>query len=97
MVTRRLEEFAQQLKTIAEQSKLAESVVVFEQSQSYIDSNREKLLRQYPNRWIAVHKEKVLASDKDLRNLIATLRRSGTYLEQVAVELLTSEKTPILL
>ena len=94
---RRLDEFAQQLKTIAEQSKLTESAAVFEQSRSYIDSNREKLLKQYPNRWIAVHKEKVLASDKDLRNLIATIRKTGTHLEQVAVELLTSEKTPILL
>lgn len=93
----RLNELAQQLKTIAEQSKLAESAVVFEQSRSYIDSNREKLLKQYPNCWIAVHKEKVLASDKDLRNLIGTLRRTGMHLEQVAVELLISEETPIVL
>jgi hypothetical protein len=92
-----MDKFAQKLKTIADQSNLTELAVVFEQSRSYIDSNREKLLKQYPNRWIAVHKEKVLTSDKDLRNLIGTLRKSGTHLEQVAVELLTSEKTPILL
>jgi len=94
---RRLDEFAQQLKTITEQSKLAESVAVFEQSRSYIDSNRDKLLKQYPNRWIAVHKEKVLATDKDLQNLVGIIRKSGVRLEHVAVELLTSEKTPILL
>ena len=97
MVMSRLDELAQQLKTIAEQSNLTESAVVFEQSRSYIDSNREKLLKQYPNRWIAVHKEKVLAADKNLRNLIGALRKSGTPLEQVAVELLVNEKTPILL
>jgi hypothetical protein len=94
---RRLDELAQQLKTIAEQSKLTESVAVFEQSRSYIDSNREKLLKQYPNRWIAVHKGKVLAANKDLRNLIGALRKSGIFLEQVAVELLVNEKPPILL
>lgn len=94
---RRLDELAQQLKTIAEQSKLTESAAVLEQSRSYIDSNREKLLKQYPNRWIAVHKEKVLASDKNLRNLIGALRKSGAPLEQVAVELLVNEKPPILL
>jgi len=97
VVMSRLDELAQQLKTIAEQSNLTESAVVFEQSRSYIDSNREKLLKQYPNRWIAVHKEKVLAADKNLRNLIGALRKSGTPLEQVAVELLVNEKTPILL
>lgn len=94
---RRLDEFAKQLKTIADQSKLTESIVVFEQSRSYIDSNREKLLKQYPNCWIAVHKKKVLAANKDLRNLIAALRKSGTPLEQVAVELLVNETPPILL
>ena len=94
---RRLDGFAQQLKTITEQSKLAESAAVFEQSRSYIDSNREKLSKQYPNHWIAVHKEKVLASDKDLRNLIVALRKRDTPLEQVAVELLVNEKPPILL
>ena len=89
--------FTQQLKTIAEQSKLAESVAVFEQSRLYIDSNRDKLLKQYPNRWIAVHKEKVLATDKDLQTLVGIIRKSGVRLEYVAVELLTNEKTPVLL
>lgn len=97
MVLRRLDDFAQKLKIIADQSKLDESAAVFEQARAYIDSNREKLLKQYPNCWIVVHKEQVLVSDKDLRNLIRTIRRSGTHLEEVAVELLTSEETPILL
>ena len=97
MAARRLDEFAQQLKAITEQSKLVESVAVFEQSRSYIDSNREKLLKQYPNRWIAVHKGKVLATDRDLQNLVVTIRKGSVRLEHVAVELLTSEKTPILL
>ena len=94
---KRLDEFAQQLKAIAEQGKLVESVAVLEQSRAYVDSNREKLLKQYPNRWIAVHKEKVLDADKDLRNLIGALRKSDTPLEQVAVELLISEEIPIVL
>lgn len=93
----KLDELTQQLKTIAEQSKLTESVTVFEQSRSYIDSNREKLLKQYPDRWIAVYKKKVLAASKDLRNLIGTIRKSDTPLEHVAVELLVNEKAPILL
>jgi len=92
-----MDEFARKLKSIADQSKLHEAAAVFEHSRSYIDSNRGKLLKQYPNCWIAVHKEQVLAADKDLRSLIGTVRRSGTHLEQVAVELLASEEAPILL
>lgn len=90
-------EFARKLKIIADQSKLDETLAIFEQSRSYIDSNRENLLKQYPNYWIAVWKDQVLAADKDLRNLINTLRRSGTQLEQVVVELIKREQNPILL
>jgi hypothetical protein len=93
----KLGELRQQLRTITEQSGLTESAAVFEQSRSYIDSNREKLLKQYSNRWIAVHKKKVLATNKDLRKLTVNLRKSGTPLEQIAVELLVNEKAPILL
>jgi len=92
-----MDEFTRKLKGIAGQSELREAATAFERSWSYIDSNREKLLKRYPNYWIAVHKEQVLAADKDLRNLIGTIRRSGAQLEQIAVELLTSEETPILL
>jgi hypothetical protein len=92
-----LDDFAKKLKNITKQSKLAESTAVFEQSQSYINSNREQFLSQYPNHWIAVHKNKLLAANKDLRNLISALRKSDTPLEQVAVELLTNERTPLLL
>ena len=92
-----LDEFARKLKDIAYQSKLHEAAAVFKHSRSYIDSNREKLLKQYPNCWIAVHKEQVLAVDEDLRSLVGTIRKSGMPLEQVAVELLASEETPILL
>lgn len=94
---RKLDKLAQQLKTIAEQSGVTESAAVFEQSQSFIDSNREKLLKQYSNCWIAVHKKKVLAANKDLRKLIVTLRKSDMPLEHMAVELLVNEKNPILL
>lgn len=92
-----MDKFVRKLEGIADQSKLREAAAVFEQSCSYINSNQENLLKQYPNHWIAVHKDQVLAADKDLRNLTSTLRRKGAHLEQVAVELLTSEQYPILL
>ena len=92
-----VDEFERKLRDITNQVKLHEAAAIFDHSRSYIDSNREKLLKQYPNCWVAVHEEQVLAADRDLRALIGVIRRSGKCLEQVAVELLTSEDTPILL
>lgn len=97
MVMSGMDEFAQKLKSIAGQSKLRESAAVFERSRSFIDSNWEELLKQCPNCWVAVYKEQVLATDKDIQNLVRIIRKSGVRLEHVAVELLTSEKNPILL
>ena len=90
-----MDEFVQKLKSIANQSKLRESAAVFERSRSFIDSNREELLKQCPDCWVAVYKEQVLATDKQLQNLINTIRKSGKRLEHIAVELLTSERNPI--
>lgn len=90
-----MDEFVQKLKSIANQSKLRESAAVFERSRSFIDSNREELLKQCPDCWVAVYKEQVLATDKELQNLINTIRKSGKRLEHIAVELLTSERNPI--
>lgn len=92
-----MDEFAQKLKSIADQSRLHESAAVFERSRSFIDANWEELLKQCPNCWVAVYEKQVLATDKDLQNLINTIRKSGKRLEHVAVELLTSERNPILL
>lgn len=92
-----MNEFAQKLKSIASQSKLRESAAVFERSRSFINFNREELLKRYPDCWVAVYKEQILATDKDLQNLINTIRKSGKLLEHVAVEFLTSKKNPILL
>jgi len=91
------DEFVQKLKSIADQSKLHESAAVFERSRSFIDSNWEELLKQCSDCWVAVYKEQVLAADKDLQNLVSIIRKSGIRLEHIAVELLTSEKNPILL
>lgn len=97
MVTDSSDEFVQKLKSLADQSKLGKSAAVFERSRSFIDSNWEELLKQSPDCWVAVYKEQVLATDKDLQNLVGIIRKSGIRLEHVAVELLTSEKNPILL
>jgi len=90
-----MDEFTQKLKSIANQSNLRESAAVFERSRSFIDSNREELLKRCPDCWVAVYKEQVLATDKELQNLINTIRKSGKRLEHIAVELLTSERNPI--
>jgi uncharacterized protein DUF5678 len=65
----------------------------FQADHVWIDQNREKLLEQYPDQWIAVQDGQVIASDPDFDGLVAKLPDpSGT-----AVEFLTREPIEIVL
>jgi hypothetical protein len=62
-------------------------LIRFQEEHVWIDQNRQKLLEQYPDQWIAVQDNQVIASDPDFDGLLAKLPGpSGT-----AVEFLTRE------
>lgn len=90
-----MDELAQRLTSVVDRTSLREAAEMFSQSRSFIDSNQAKLFGQYRDCWIAVYKDRVIASDKDLRKLVNLVRKSGVPLEHVAVELLKSERHPI--
>ena len=52
---------------------------------------------RYPDCWIAVHKEQIITADKNLKNLIDTIRKRGIQTQDVVVDLVTTKKQPILL
>jgi Family of unknown function (DUF5678) len=65
----------------------SKDLIRFQADHVWIDQNREILLTQYPEQWIAVQDSQVIASDPDFDGLLAKLPEpSGT-----AVEFLTRE------
>ncbi len=50
----------------------------FQRDGDYINANRTELLRQYPDQFVAVFKEKVIDADKELDKLIKRLKRRYT-------------------
>jgi hypothetical protein len=65
----------------------------FQADHVWIDQNREKLLKRYPDQWIAVRDRQVIASDPDFDGLLAKLPDpAGT-----AVEFLTQEPIEMVL
>jgi hypothetical protein len=90
-----LDDLTQMLKAESESAKLREAAEMSVRSRYFIDSNQAILFEQYRDQWIAVYKDSVVATDKDLRLLVATLCEIGVPLEHVTVELLSSEPHPI--
>jgi len=97
MSTTRIKAYTNKLRIISEQTNLIESASLLNQARSFIIAHHEELLKQYPGYWIAAYDSDVIAADKNLRNLVETIRKSKVPIDQVAVELLTRDKTPILL
>jgi ribosomal protein L20 len=90
-----LRDLTKMLKAETESAKFKEAAEISVRSRHFIDSNRASLFEQYRDRWIAVYNDSVVATDMDLRLLVATLRAIGVPLEHVTVDLLSSEPHPI--
>jgi uncharacterized protein DUF5678 len=50
-----------------------DEVLQFQADHTWIDQNREMLLTQYPDQWIAVRNGQVIASDPELEGLLSKL------------------------
>jgi hypothetical protein len=59
----------------------------------WIDQNRETLLKQYANQWVAVKDEQVIASDPELPGLLSRLSDPA----HTCIEFLTREPLEMIL
>ena len=57
----------------------------------YVENNREELLRQYSERWVAVYNKQVVGAAKHLKVLIKQLDRKGVSSAHAYVEYLTEK------
>jgi hypothetical protein len=73
---------------------LSEDIAILEEfSEDYrwFLKNRNELLTKYANKWIAIHKKKILDSDNELTPLIKRLRTKRLKPEQLLIEFLSRE------
>ncbi len=69
----------------------------FTADMAYVDQHRQELLRQYPDRWVAVYNEHVVGAAKDLKKLIKHLERKGITPGHVYREYLTDKEDLLIL
>jgi len=73
--------------------KLAEELRRFAEDHVWVYENRETLVNQYPEQWIAVKDAQVIASDPDFDRLLSKLSDPGN----TCVEFISREPLEIIL
>ena len=64
----------------------------FSRDLAFIDENRDKLLKDYDEKWVAVYESKVVAYGKHYNNVLSQLERNDLSEEQVVIKFLSSRE-----
>lgn len=54
-----------------------EELARFERDGDYLDQHYEELLEQYPEQWVAIYNQRVVAHAKDIWELVRQVREGG--------------------
>ena len=63
----------------------------------FFDRHRQELLRQHPDRWVAIYNQQVVGAATDIKRLIRQLDRKGIPPAQVYREYLTEKEDLLIL
>lgn len=69
----------------------------FHADADYFDRHRQELLQRYPERWVAVYNQEVVASAKDIKRLVRQLERKGIQPGRTYREYLTAKEELLIL
>lgn len=64
----------------------------FRQDLAFIDENREKLLEQYNETWVAAHKCKIVAHGKDYNKVLSRLQMDKLPVDHIPIRYLSKQK-----
>jgi hypothetical protein len=64
----------------------------FRRDLAFIEKNRETLLNDYNESWVAVYNSEVVAHGKDYNNILSELERRGMPVGQIPIRYLSKHK-----
>ena len=64
----------------------------YKESTSFIDRNREELLKEYDGNWVVVYNAKVVAYGKEYEDVASEIHQKGLPIENVVIKFLSSKE-----
>ena len=77
--------------------QIREELQRFRSDIAYFDQHRQELSSQYPERWVAIYHQQVVAAAKDLQRLIKQLERKGVPRGRAFVDYTTERQDVLIL
>ncbi|MFQ6128343.1 MAG: DUF5678 domain-containing protein [Thermoplasmata archaeon] len=71
--------------------EILEGITAAEKRSVFLESRREELKKKYPDQYVAVGKERIVAVAKTMKTLMAKLKRKGLEAREVTVEFIARE------
>lgn len=76
---------------VINEEALAARLYEFSRDTAFFEANRGELLKKYPDRWVAVYRERVVADAPSSRSIIRKLDEQGIPPGAAAVQFMRSE------
>ena len=80
------------LKSVGGLDELKRRREQFSRDLAFIGENRDKLLEDYNEKWVAVYESKVIAHGKDYNNVLSQLKRNNMPVGQIPIRYLSKVK-----
>ncbi len=71
------------------EEEILEGITAAEKRYDYLDSRREELLEKYPDQFVAVTENDVVAVAKTMKKLLSELKKKGFESNDVSIEFIT--------
>ena len=73
------------------EEEILEGITAAEKRYDLLDSRREELLEKYPDRFVAVTENDVVATARTMKKLLAELKKKGLETNDVSIEFMLTE------
>lgn len=71
--------------------EILDGITAAEKRYDYLDSRREELLEKYPDQFVAVTENDVVATARTMKKLLSELKKKGFESNDVSIEFITAK------
>lgn len=80
-----------------EHNSTQQELARFKRDTAYFEAHREQLLSEYPDQWVAIFNEQVVAADPDFDCVLDAVQQKGVPVGQVLVQHVTAKDETFIL